>query len=483
MRRRMGTGTVGGGPRTIPAEIVLPVAWDVVAAKADPRVYRISAGPPRAGSPPLRLADGVKLRRESFGGFVHVDGYTQAVDPAGAALLAGVTRAQAIEPAAGDPATAAFVALMMAGGVLVPDRAGAESTAELFHFDRDPGHSPSGALESPLGMEFEITNKCYRKCSYCAYGSGPEPVISRDDELATDDWLRVLDEAADLGLLIAEFTGGDPFVRTDAITLLTHASRRGVALLVNSDLSVLTDEHIDWLRDLPTLHAVQTSLDGATAESCNRTRGPGGFTTLLRQLRRLAGAGLPVSVGTTVHAGNYREISAIARLAADNGAHRFYVGPMYAAGRAAALGGQVVTADQWAVALRQYAAALLDGVVAPTDLAWLDLAPAVAAGDLTAVADQVHLTSRGNRTLRVDPRGRAYVSAKLREVHPRFGDVGSVADLSLRSVWAGSRRLAELRGVPVANTYFDAADVRAIPAATGRPAAHVQELELRRAAR
>jgi MoaA/NifB/PqqE/SkfB family radical SAM enzyme len=487
MRRRMGTTTVGEGPRTMPDEIVLPVAWDVVATKADPRLRGISAsGRPGAGTP-LKLADRAKLRRESFGGFVQVDQYTQAVNAAGARLLAGFSRGRTVTDALGqsDSAELDFIALMQASGVLVSARGGDDSTAELFGFDIEGGThiGPADALTAPIGMEFEITNKCYRKCSYCAYGSGPEPAISRTDELTTEDWLQLLDEAADLGLFIVEFTGGDPFVRSDAMTLLTHASQRGLTLLVNSDLSVLSDEHIDWLSDLPTLHAVQTSLDGATAESCDRTRGPGGFKTLLRQLRRLAAAGLPVSVGTTVHAGNYREVSAIARLAADNGAGRLYVGPMYAAGRASALADQVVTADQWATAMRQYAAAILAGVVQPTDAAWFDLAPAVAAGDLTAVADQVHLTSRGNRTLRIDPRGRAYVSAKLRESHPRFGDVGSVLDLSLRAVWSGSRRLAELRSLPAANTYFDAVDVRAIPAASRAAASHVEELELRRAAR
>jgi MoaA/NifB/PqqE/SkfB family radical SAM enzyme len=496
MHRRAGAVTVGEGPRTKPEEIVLPVAWDVVAAKADPRLRVISASH-RSGAgdgPPLKLADRAKLRREDFGGFVHIGQYSQAVNDAGAELLADFARAR--RPAAGEfePASQAaseagpdlgFIALMQDSGVLVPARVGDESSAELFHFDaRGPARPlPAGTLRSPLGLEFEITNKCYRKCTYCAYGSGPEPTISRAEELRTEEWLQVLDEAADLGVFIVEFTGGDPFVRTDAMTLLRHASDRGITLLINSDLSVLSDEHIEWLGDLPTLHAVQTSLDGATAESCDRTRGPGGFKTLLRQLRRLAAAGLPVSVGTTVHAGNYREVSAIAQLAADNGARRLYVGPMYAAGRASALGDQVVTADQWATAMRQYATAVLDGIVQPTDAAWFELAPAVAAGDLSAVAEQVQLTSRGTRTLRVDPRGRAYVSAKLRELHPRFGSLGSVVELSLQAVWEGSRQLAELRSQPRTNAYFDAVDVRAIPAADLAPPSHVLELETHRAAR
>lgn len=288
-------------------------------------------------------------------------------------------------------------------------------------------------------------------------------MIDRSAELTTESWLRILDGAADHGLFTLEFTGGDPFVRDDAVTLMTRASARGITLLVNSDLSVLGQHHLDWLSELPTLHAVQTSLDGATAESCDATRGPGGFRALLRSLQRLAGAGLPVSVGTTVHAGNYTEVRAIARLAAENGATRFYVAPMYAAGRAATLADQVVTPEQWAVAVRDYAAVIEERIIAPTDVGWADLAPTVAAGDTSAVADQVHLTSRGSRSLRVDPRGRGYVTAKLREFHPRFATLGEVTNGALQQVWADSDLLHELRRLPVTNRNFDAVDVRDVP--------------------
>lgn len=332
-------------------------------------------------------------------------------------------------------------------------------------------------------MEFEITNKCFRRCTYCAYGSGPRPSIDRSAELATEDWLTLVDEAADRGLLILEFTGGDPFIRADAFELMRRAGDRGITLLVNSDLSVLTDEHLEQLSDLPTLHAVQTSLDGATEESCDRTRGAGGFRTLIRQLSRLAAAGLPVSVGTTVHAGNFAEVSAIARLAADNGASRFYVAPMYAAGRATALADEVVSHGQWSTAVRQYAEALVDGVIEPTDQGWARIAPDVVAGDLSAVVDQVHLSTRGNRSLRIDPTGDAYVSAKLREVHPRFGRVGNVAAVSLDGVWQGSRRLAEIRALPASNPFFDAIDIRHVRPAGDRSAAHRVTLDLAPAVR
>jgi MoaA/NifB/PqqE/SkfB family radical SAM enzyme len=74
----------------------------------------------------------------------------------------------------------------------------------------------------------------------------------------------------------------------------------------------------------------------------------------MRQLAVLRAAGLPVSVGATIHRHNAAEVEAIVELVASKGAERPYIGPMYPAGRATALNDLVVSGEQWDLAVDQY---------------------------------------------------------------------------------------------------------------------------------
>ncbi len=72
----------------------------------------------------------------------------------------------------------------------------------------------------PLALIAEITHRCPLHCVYC---SNPLELISRKEELATADWLRVFGEAAALGVLHLHLTGGEPLARPDLTELIGGA--------------------------------------------------------------------------------------------------------------------------------------------------------------------------------------------------------------------------------------------------------------------
>src|ERR1700691_6315130 len=75
---------------------------------------------------------------------------------------------------------------------------------------------------NPLALIAEITHRCPLHCVYC---SNPLEMISRNEELATADWLRVFREAAELGVLHLHLTGGEPLARQDLTELIEGARR------------------------------------------------------------------------------------------------------------------------------------------------------------------------------------------------------------------------------------------------------------------
>src|SRR5438552_3750733 len=71
----------------------------------------------------------------------------------------------------------------------------------------------------PYALLAEITYRCPLHCPYC---SNPAQVRS-NGELTTDEWRRVLREAAELGVLQVGFSGGEPIVRRDLNELIRSA--------------------------------------------------------------------------------------------------------------------------------------------------------------------------------------------------------------------------------------------------------------------
>ncbi|MCG8368263.1 MAG: hypothetical protein MJA27_33645 [Pseudanabaenales cyanobacterium] len=178
-------------------------------------------------------------------------------------------------------------------------------------------------------------------------------------------------------------------------------------------------------------------------------------------MKVLKDAGIPFSVGTTVHQKNYNEIREIAALVGSHGAEGYYIGPMYPAGRAVSLTDLIITQDNWDSAVLQYMEAIRDGLVSPADEIWYKLVKDAEPGE-NPVRDQLYITRRGSRDLRIDPMGNAYVMAKLRQWHPRFWTLGNVLQFPLRAIWHHSRLLNELRSYPVSSTLLNGVDVRII---------------------
>src|SRR5579862_3008925 len=83
-------------------------------------------------------------------------------------------------------------------------------------------------MPRPYGLLAELTYRCPLHCPYC---SNPTRFPSANDELTTGEWERVLAEAADLGVLHALFSGGEPLARPDLAAIV--AAGRAAGLYTN----------------------------------------------------------------------------------------------------------------------------------------------------------------------------------------------------------------------------------------------------------
>jgi PqqA peptide cyclase len=73
---------------------------------------------------------------------------------------------------------------------------------------------------APLALIAELTHRCPLHCVYC---SNPLQLRSYSEELSSEQWTRVLEQAAELGMLHVHFTGGEPLARSDLAALVSAA--------------------------------------------------------------------------------------------------------------------------------------------------------------------------------------------------------------------------------------------------------------------
>ena len=169
-----------------------------------------------------------------------------------------------------------------------------------------------------MGMLAELTYRCPLHCGYC---SNPVALGAYRDELRTDVWRRVLDEARDLGVLQVHFSGGEPLLRHDLPKLVAHAHGRGMYTnLVTSGIP-LKDAQLAALVAAGLDH-LQLSIQDSDATNANAIAGAPVHDRKLAVAASVASAGLAFTVNVVLHRGNLDRVAAIADAAVSLGASR-----------------------------------------------------------------------------------------------------------------------------------------------------------------
>jgi pyrroloquinoline quinone biosynthesis protein E len=176
--------------------------------------------------------------------------------------------------------------------------------------------------EPPLALIAELTHRCPLQCPYC---SNPIELERSSRELDTGAWLRVLDEAAALGVLHVHFTGGEPMARPDLPELVSRAA--GLGLYTNLITSgVLLDEARTAELAKAGLDHVQVSFQGVEAAGADRMGGHrGGHEKKLLAARLVKEAGLALTLNFVVHRGNLDQLPRMIDLGLEMGAGRIEI--------------------------------------------------------------------------------------------------------------------------------------------------------------
>lgn len=168
----------------------------------------------------------------------------------------------------------------------------------------------------PLWLLAELTYRCPLQCAYC---SNPLNFAQYREELDTASWLRVMEEARALGAVQLGFSGGEPLLRRDLETLVTHAHDLGFYTnLITSGIG-LDEGRLGRLKQAGLDH-IQISFQADQSGLSDEIAGGVHFENKTRMAQAIKAHGYPMVFNVVMHRQNLDRTDAILQLAWNLGA-------------------------------------------------------------------------------------------------------------------------------------------------------------------
>lgn len=145
---------------------------------------------------------------------------------------------------------------------------------------------------------WEITLACCFNCRYCGSKAGR----ARENELTTDECLRVADELINLGCKRVSMIGGEVFLRHDWKEIVRRLTGGGVSVNIITNGFLFSEAILDDLKTAG-IESVSVSIDGPQ-EIHDMFRQEGSFDRAVNSVSALIGEGIPTSIITTIHSRN-----------------------------------------------------------------------------------------------------------------------------------------------------------------------------------
>lgn len=193
---------------------------------------------------------------------------------------------------------------------------GGTSTGDGLRYGTKAGHDCHGnaphkverlASERRPIVVWSTTRTCNLKCVHCYTDSDN---LKYDNELSTEEGLRLIDDLADFGIPSLLFSGGEPFMRKDLFQLLEYAAKKGVRPVISTNGTLIDKQTAKDVRNAGVVY-VGISLDGL--EDINDTfRGvEGAFKRTMEGFDNCRAAGQRVGLRLTLTKRNYEDLHGI----------------------------------------------------------------------------------------------------------------------------------------------------------------------------
>lgn len=185
-------------------------------------------------------------------------------------------------------------------------------------------------LHKPVKGWLQITAACNLQCKQCYGDCGKTPP---SDELGTEEFIRVLDDMADTGVIELLMEGGEPLTRPDLLEILAACTDR-ILIRLRTNAVLLDEPMARQLKDVG-IGSVVVDFMGASAETHDWHYGEAGaFEKTKRGFEVAVEAGLGPAALMIMTKRNVGELQDFVDMAVGLGAKRVGILRLYPLGRA-----------------------------------------------------------------------------------------------------------------------------------------------------
>lgn len=149
----------------------------------------------------------------------------------------------------------------------------------------------------PLYAGFELTSRCNLNCKMCyIHNSNAKEV--RENELSTEQWHHIFNQAIEAGMMFALLTGGECLLREDFEDLYLYLYNKGIRLSINTN-AVLIDEKKAAFFGKYKPDRIQISLYGCSEDAYEAVTERRVYDKVIRAFELLERNGIHPAVGIT----------------------------------------------------------------------------------------------------------------------------------------------------------------------------------------
>lgn len=175
----------------------------------------------------------------------------------------------------------------------------------------EAGTTPGTQPGPPLWLLLELTYRCPLHCVFCY---NPTDFARSTEELSTQDWIRVLQQARAQGSVQLGLSGGEPLTRDDLEEIVAEAHRLGFYTnLVTSGIG-LNEKRIRALKEAGLDH-IQISFQDSTREMNDFLSSTRTFELKAKVAALIKQHGYPMVLNVVLHRMNIDHVGQILEMA------------------------------------------------------------------------------------------------------------------------------------------------------------------------
>lgn len=153
------------------------------------------------------------------------------------------------------------------------------------------------ASRIPYSGGFELTPLCNLNCKMC-YVHLSRQQIDPEQMLSTEQWIEIIKEAVDAGMLYADITGGECLTHPGFKDIYRYLYSSGVRITILTNGVLIDEGMVEFFKKYKPAH-VQISLYGSDGEAYKRVTGYDVFDRVVNAIELLKKAQIDCNISIT----------------------------------------------------------------------------------------------------------------------------------------------------------------------------------------